>query len=354
MIVSDEKLASLPQEFQRAGAIPLHEGMYAEAAQRGLGLTGYLETLDPSASGGELDAFERQLALAGIRVHGDDADVIDRFFASQESSVLFPEFVSRAVQTGFADFKKLNKVVANRVKIDDNTYKSVYMDDSVLSESDKALAMVAEGAALPKIELKTAEHTVVIKKYGRYLQATYEAIRRKRASVIAVFLRTIGLQIQRDKFEDAMNVIVNGDGNNNAASSMNTDVSGTLDYDDIAEFALSFDPYELNVLVCNAATALKLLNVTEIKDPAISREFQVEGQSIRLFGAELLVDDSVAANQIVGLDNRFALQEVYETGVLTESERLIRRQIEGTAISETAGFAKAISAASRVLNVTWS
>lgn len=354
MFIAEEKLNSLPQTMQRAATIPLHEGMYAEAAQRSMGLTRYLESLDPSEAGAQLDAFERQLALAGIRVNGDDADIVDRFFASQESTVLFPEFVSRSVQTGFDDFAKLKKILAGRVKIDDNTYKSIYMDDSVLSEAEKALAIVGEGAALPKVEIKTAEHTVTINKYGRYLQASYEAIRRKRTSVLAVFLRTIGLQIQRDKFEDAVGVLVSGDGNSNAASTMNTDVSGTLDYDDLAEFALSFDPYELNVMICNATTALKLLNVTEVKDPVVSKDFQVKGEPIRLFGAELLVDDAVADNRLVGLDRRFALQEVYETGVLTESERLIRRQIEGTAISETAGFAKAITAASKVLHITWS
>jgi len=72
---------------------------------------------------------------------------------------------------------------------------------------------------------------------------------------------------------------------------------------------------------------------------------------VRLFGAELIVDPSVPDNLILGLDRRFALQEVYETGVLTESERLIRRQIEGTAISEVAGFAKVITSASKVLDI---
>ena len=95
-------------------------------------------------------------------------------FASQEHSVLFPEFVSRSVQTGFDDFNKLRSILASRVKIDDNTYKSIYMDESVMTAAEKSLAVVNEGAALPVIEIKTAEHAVQISKYGRYLQATYK------------------------------------------------------------------------------------------------------------------------------------------------------------------------------------
>lgn len=351
MFYPEEKLNTLPEALHRAATVPLHEGMYAEAAQRGLDLTGYLESFDPSPQNAELDAFERQLALAGIRVNGDDADIVDRFFATQESAVLFPEFVSRSVQTGFEDFSKLRNILAARVKIDDNTYKSIYMDDSVYEEGSKSLAVVGEGASLPEIELKTAEHAVQIKKYGRYLQATYEAIRRKRANVISIFLRSIGAQIQRDKFVDAVSVLINGDGNGNAAQEISVVSSGTLTYSDLVTFALSFAPYQMNVMVCGKTAASKILNVEEISEPAVSGGFQTNGESVRLFGADLLVDESVPANHIIGLDRRFAIQEVYETGVLTESERLIRRQIEGTAISEVAGFAKVIARACKVLDI---
>ncbi len=353
MFISEEKIQTLPTELHRAAQIPLHEGMYAEAAQRGYDLTAYLETLDPTPTESELDAFERQLAVAGIRVNGPNSDIIDRFFASQESSILFPEYISRSVQLGIDEFKKLKKILASRVKVDDNTYKSIYMDDSLYSEGEKSLAVVGEGASLPKIEIVTAEHTVTLQKYGRYLQATYEAIRRKRASIVSLFLKAIGIQIQRDKFVDAIEVLVNGDGNSNAAPTSNVDVSGTIDYEDMVEFALSFEPYQMNVMICNKAAASKILNITELKDPAIAEGFQTRGENLRIFGAELIVDETVSDNTVIGLDQRYALQEIYETGVITESDRLIRRQIEGTAISEVAGFAKALTAASKVLNITF-
>lgn len=350
----EDTTQNIPQEFQRAAGISLHENMYGEAAQRGLDLTGYLETLDPSSDQSNLDAFERQLAISGIRINGDDADIIDRFFASKDSSVLFPEFISRSVKIGLDDFSKLKRILSSRVKIEDNTYKSIFMDDSVYSDGEKSLHVIGEGSELPIIEIKTAEHSVNIKKYGRYLQATYEAIRRKRSNVVTMFLRAIGVQLQKDKFVDAVDVLVSGDGNNNAATIINTASSGTLTFADMVGFVLSFDPYELNVLICNKATAAILLNITEVKEHIVQHDLEVPGGSLKVFGAELIVDESVPANTIIGLDRRFALQEVYETGVMTESERLIRRQIEGTAISEVSGFAKAITDASKVLDLVWS
>lgn len=333
--------------------MPLHEGLYAEAGQRGLTLTGYLETFDPSPENAQLDAFERQLAVAGLRINGDGADIIDRFFASKENAVLFPEYVSRSVQVGVQDFTKLPKILAGRVKIGDNTYKSLYMDDSVYGEGEKSLARTAEGAELPRVDIKTEEREILIQKYGRYLQVTYEAIRRKRANVVSTFLRAVGVQLQRDKFADAVNVLVNGDGNNNAASVINATTSGTLAFGDMAGFVLAFDPYELNVMLANSNTAAKLFNLNEVKEHVASNGLRMEGGGSKLFGAELVVDSAVPAGYLIGLDRRFALQEVYETPVTAESERLIRRQVEGTAISQVAGFARLIKGAVKILNIDW-
>ena len=354
MFIQEDKRSALPEELRNAATIPIHPGIYAEVRQRSRDLSTYLEELDPSPADAALDAFERQLALAGIKVIGPDSSIIDRFFASQESAVLFPEFVARSVRIGKDDFPKLGKIIAKRTHIDDDTYKSIYMDDSVLSESDKQLAEVAEGAELPKIALETAEHSIQLKKHGRYLEATYEAIRRKRANIVSLFLRAVGVQIQRDKFTDAVDVIVNGDGNNNGAPVTNSATSGSLTYADLVGFKLSFDPYEMNVILVSQSMAETILALSEFKEPLVAGEFQRTGEMIKLFGAEMIVDDTVPTNRIVGLDRRFAIEEVYETDVLTESERLIRQQIEGTAISEVSGFAKLITSASKVLNTDWS
>jgi len=353
MLLTEEKQTTLPEELRRAAGIPLAPEMYQQCRQRGFSFTDLLEEMDPSDPGATLDAFERQLAVAGIRIGGDHSDTIDRFFASSESAVLFPEFVSRSVRAGMDEFRKLDQIVATRTRIDSDTYKTVYMDDSVLTAADKRLAKVGEGAALPKIELKTAEHTLAIYKFGRYLEATYEAIRRRRAGVVALFLRAVGVQIQRDKFAAAVDVVVNGDGNANAAAVQQTAVSGTLAYADLVEFSLAFDPYQLNVMVTNRATAKTLLTLEEFKDPVAGFAYQATGDMITPFGARLVVDEAVGAGSIVGVDRRFAVEEVYETGVLTESDRLIRQQIEGTAISEVSGFGKMINSATRVLDISW-
>ena len=353
MLYHANERAALPAELHRAAEIPLSEDLLVQARSRGVSLSDLLEELDPSGGEGQLDAFERQLALAGIRVQGDQVDTIDRFFASTETAVLFPEFVSRSVRTGKTDFRALDRIIASRTRIDSDTYKTLYMDDSVLSDEDRRLARVGEGGELPKLEIKISEHSVKIRKFGRYLEVTYEALRRKTTSVVAVFLKAIGYQIQKDKFEEAVGAAIGGDGNDNAATVTNTAADGTLTYADLVEFALSFQPYELNVMVAPTAVVKTILTLDEFKDPQAGMNFQGSGDLVTPFGAQLIPSDAVPADTILGLDRRFALEEVYETGLLVESDRLIRRQLEGTAISEVAGFAKVIRDASRVLDIDW-
>ncbi len=56
-------------------------------------------------------------------------------------------------------------------------------------------------------------------KRGRMLVASYEAIRFQRLDLFSVTLRQIGAYIGRMHLEDAIGVLRNGDGNENAASS---------------------------------------------------------------------------------------------------------------------------------------
>lgn len=44
--------------------------------------------------------------------------------------------------------------------------------------------------------------------------------------------------------------------------------------------------------------------------------FQGSGELVTPFGARLIASDAVPAGTLVGLDRRFALEEVYETGLL--------------------------------------
>ena len=334
----------------------LDKGMYR---QQGKSFTQVLESLDPSENyrGTALegtDAFQRQLKRFGIRAKGAGSSPVEKFFATMDSAVLFPEYIARTVRQGMEENDILPSIVATTTVIDAMDYRSIY---SVPEDADKALQNVEEGAAIPTTEVKTKEHLVNLTKRGRMLVASYEAIRFQKLDLFSVMLRQIGAYIQKQQLADAVKVLVNGDGNSNAAAAYTIGTSpmsgskGTLTYDQLVEFWGQFDPYTMNTILCSTSTMTKLLKVPELQNPLTGLNFQGTGRLTSPLGAQLHRTGAVDEGMIVGLDNRYALELVRAGDVLVEYDKLIDQQLERAAITSISGFAKICDGAACVLNV---
>ena len=332
-------------------SIRLEKGLYTT----GKSFTSALEALDPSehykgTSLEGLDAYQRQLKRFDIKVNGPDCSTVEKFFTNTDSSALFPEFVSRAVRQGMEEADLLSKIVAVTTTIDGLDYRSI---ESVPSEDEKELAVVAEGAHIPETRIRTQENLVKLFKRGRMLTASYEAIRFQKLDLFAITLRQIGAYIARSQFADAVNVLKNGDGNSNPAQSVPVKDSANhaVTYADIIDFWNGFSPYSLTTLIAGPENTAKLLNLPEFKDASAGFNFQSTGKMITPVGAELIRSSSVDSGDIIGLDSSCALEMVKSGEVLTEFDKLIDRQLERAAITSTAGFAKIFKDASKILTV---
>ncbi len=310
-----------------------------------------LEELDPSENyaGTELaglDAFQRQLKRFGIKVTGADSDMLQKFYSTSDSAALFPEYVSRAIRTGIEEADLLGGVVATTTRISGLDYRSVVSNPG---EDKLALSDVAEGAEIPVTSVETKENLVTLTKRGRMLIASYEALKFQRLDLFTVMLRQIGAYIAKQQFADAMNAIINGDGNDNAAVVINTAAADTLTYDDLLSLWAQLDPYELNTIVASPDMMLKMLSVEEFKNPQTGINFQGTGKLTNPLGANFIKSDALPAGTVIGLDKRFALEMVVASDVAVEYDKLIDRQLERAAITCTAGFSKIFDDASVVL-----
>ena len=334
--------------------IKLEKGMYRESGKT---FTQVLESLDPSENykGTALegtDAFQRQLKRFDIHAKGAYSDPVEKFFRTMDSSVLFPEYIARAVKQGMEENNVLPKITASTTTIDAMDYRSVY---SVPSEQDKMLMQVSEGASIPATQVKTKANLVKLNKRGRMLVASYEAIRFQKLDLFSVTLRQIGAYIQTMHLKDAVEVLVKGDGNNNAAASFTigdsplSGTAGTLTYQQLVEFWAQFEPYELNCFLMNTGTMVKMLGLSEFQNPLTGLNFQGTGALSTPLGAELLKANCVDAGKIIGLDRRYALEMVQAGDVSVEYDKLIDRQLERAAITSISGFGKIMPEASKVL-----
>ena len=334
----------------------LEKGMYRQA---GMSFTQVLESLDPSENyrGTALegtDAFQRQLKRFGILAKGAGSSPVEKFFATMDSAVLFPEYIARTVRQGMEENDILPSIVATTTMIDAMDYRSIYSD---ASDEDKALQDVEEGAAIPETSVKTKEHLVKLTKRGRMLVASYEALRFQKLDLFSVMLRQIGSYIQKQQLSDAVKVLLEGDGNDNAAvqytigTSPISGTAGNLTYDQLVEFWGRFDPYTMNTILCSTGTMTKLLKVPELQNPLTGLNFQGTGKLTSPLGAQLHRTSAVADDVIIGLDNRYALEQVRAGDVLVEYDKLIDRQLERASITSISGFAKICDGAAAVLNV---
>ena len=336
--------------------LKLEKGMYR---QEGMSFTQVLESLDPSENyrGTALegtDAFQRQLKRFGILAKGAGSSPVEKFFRTMDSAVLFPEYIARTVRQGMEENDILPSIVATSTMIDAMDYRSIY---SVAADEDKELKDILEGSAIPATQIKTKEHLVQLHKRGRMLIASYEAIRFQKLDLFGVMLKQIGAHIQKMQLADALEVLMNGDGNDNAAATFAVGTSpisgtkGSLGYEQLVEFWGRFDPYTMNTMLCSTGTMTELLKIPELQNPVAGLNFQGTGAIGTPLGAKVHRTDLLEDGVIIGLDNRYALEQVKAGDVLVEYDKLIDRQLERAAITTISGFGKICTDAAAVLSV---
>lgn len=286
-----------------------------------------LEGLDPSAQYADtplagLDAYERQLKRFDIRISGPQCDRVEKFFTSTESAVLFPEFVRRAVQQGM-DASMLSEITA----VETHTDSSQYLGCTI-TETDSYGTATSQSDALTASTILEATSALVLDKYGRVVKASYEAVRRQRLDVFAVFLRSVGMQLAQALMQQAITTLTA------EAGSSSTKAGSALAYSDLATLYGKFTTYNMNTLLVSPKVAATILAMAEMEDVV-----PVEQAQVRLpFGTVLRKVPQMSDNVIIGLDKNFALEMVTGSNLILETDRLIENQLDLITVSLQCGF----------------
>jgi hypothetical protein len=248
--------------------------------------------------------------------------------------------------------------------IDTDAYRSVYLN---YSAANVRQYRVGEGAEIPIANLASADQTIRLYKFGRGLRATYEELRRIRVDKLATFIMWLSIQAEIDKVAAAIDVIVNGDGNNNAATSYNLTTldSGTTASNPTLKawqaFKMKFNqPYTMTTAVMQDTIALQiaLLNSSSANTPLVMAGAQ-GGLGTALTPINQFSDgvrygwtSDAPANKIVAVDRGRCLEHVVETGSeIAEQERYVTNQTQVMVMSQVEGFAVLDSNAAKVLAV---
>lgn len=341
-----------PVDLSRAAAIEITKDLYLEAEARGVSLSELLEAeeYDPSPRGSALDAFERQLVLAGVRLGGKQPTTVEQLY--QQAPALMPEFMMREIKKGQSLRPELQRLVANSTAVASNTYTPFFVDTS--DKSRFSLRPVGEGANIPELMVTEQNHSVSVKDYGLALKTSYKALRYRTTSQFRVLLWYIGFKMQTDKLALVVDCIINGDGNDNPAAVINAAGSGTLTYEDLVSLWSEFSPFEMNTIITHIDRMKTILTLDEFKDPLAGYRFPWKGELFSPLGAALVRCDDVPSDYVIGLDSRFAVEEVVTQPLMIEYDKVIDQRFEEAVITESVTYAKVLREAAVVLDTVFS
>lgn len=362
-----------------------------------------LEFVSPRSDKGEMDAFGRMMKAAGIVTKTDLragylASTYKDFTATPASRALFVEFFSRkwkdvsmpeeratllssdstpgSWQRPYAEAQQarwdqriepaipLSELVGITTPIAGQDYRALYL---TYNAAQLRKFRVGETAEIPTAVISSTEYTINLKKYGRGLTISYEDLRRTRVDRLAFMIQMMAVQSEVDKVSAALDVLVNGDGNTSTAAQVydiNGDfgqTAGALNLSGWLQFEMAFtQPYVLTTALMRSAQALelRLLNTGSGNQPLGTFAVGSAVPNIRpinrtanniAFGWT----SEAPASQIVGFDNRFALEMVVEIGgEIAEMERFITNQTQTMVMTEVMGFAVPDIDATKILDVS--
>lgn len=319
-------------------SIKLEKGMYNV---RG-GITAALESIDPSenykgtALEG-LDAYQRQLKRFDIKVSGAGSDVVEKFFSTTDSAALFPEYITRAVRTGITEENILPEMIATTTRINGMDYRSIISNPT---DDEKSLKAVAEGAVIPETVIRTDEKLVNLKKRGRMLVASYEALKYQRLDLFTVTLKQIGAYIAKQQLFDAVSVLMKD------AEIVNIP-EPEISYSAFINLWNELAPYNLNCIVASPDILTAILNLPQFQNAENGFTFMNSGKLDKPLGAKIIRYDDGTPNLLYGFDKNYALEMVIANDVTVDYDRLIDRQLERAAITSTVGFSKIFNDAVR-------
>ena len=298
-----------------------------------------LEDLDPSYNykGTHLeylDAFQRQLKRLNIHVNGENADTVAKFFGVEDAKFLFPEYISRSVNSGIEEETILKDLIANTIKIDGLSYKGIIIDPSSNSE----IKEIKDGDQIPEVKLSLKENSAILKKIGSMITFSYEVLFGQKIPAFSLALKQIGKNFNNFILKDAINTIIKGDGNDNEIPELK--VAKKLSYQHLLEMWTKLKPYNLNTIISSPKTLQKILTINEISSPQTGMNFQQTGVLTTTLGAKIICTSAIEDNILLGMDKNFTLDFITSQDLKIEDDKIVDKQQKKIVITKRYAFVK--------------
>jgi hypothetical protein len=222
--------------------------------------------------------------------------------------------------------------------------------------SDAALADSNEAATIEEGSITYSTKTVTIKKKAKAIKITDEAVRFSSLSLLQIFLEDFGRLFGNTLNGMAVDAIQNGDQSDTSEAAAVIGVENTtngITWFDLTRIAIQFGLVGQvgTQIIGNATTGLNFLNLNEVKNRFLGTPLL--GTNLRsplTMPEDLYISAHVAANKLIIQDPSSSIVQLTAAPLMVETDRIVMKQISGTAMSIYTGFAKIQKKASLVID----
>lgn len=277
----------------------------------------------------------------------------------EENTWLFPAWVDSTLHEAMYENSIINYLVGSTETVNSNIVKSAML--SLLDGKNRnnlKRARIAEGADLPLARITMGEKAISLWKYGRALEMSYEAVRRTKIPMWNKHMQAIVNDLAQQNVEAAADVLLNGDGNNNAAEEI-ADVSGGITNDTLLDALIDYNDstgFSADTIIANNADFKALMKVKYNLQEGYGLNGRVALTFPQLDLSNLVVlkakfDLKVNGSNVVAVFNRAnTLMRYVEAGsMIQEANAFIRNQTNLMTMSENSGYAISVAGANKYI-----
>jgi len=306
-----------------------------------MGLEEFMKTrLKLSNSSGELLTLDHLFADMGLDPERISLDNL--LTLSNDYKYLAPEVIRQFVVRGMELNVNYKDLIAASENVDGLVVTSPWID----YENPKLLP-IGETETIPTSKFKWGYKTVRLSKKARALEWSDELILSVKLPVAKHWLQRVGVELGALLYADAIGTLVSGDqpSGTDTCAVVGVATAGSLTFADFVNLWVRSRLISQNwgTLVSNETMANTLLALTEFKPTtgglgqaaiALQSRNWVIPTSL-----PHLISSNIASDQILMIDPAQAMIQMVFRPLMVESDRIVMRQISGTAISILSGFA---------------
>lgn len=278
-------------------------------------LSDILTELDPDSGYNELDdlrgldAYERQLKRFYIKVRGNKCDQVNKFFQSDKSLILFPEYIRRTIRKGIGNALIIPYISAVEVCLPDAEKRSQYTFTVDIDDTYQTLIQIAN-----------------LTNFVKEFACSYHLIRQLNIETFGVILRDMGFAIAREINDKCVTHIKNKNIYNPIS------IKG-ITIDSLIGFINSVKT-NITTIICDPKTYNKIITFPKIINHITLDKNDIVNTPLGI----TIIKSNALSNEIIGLDKTTGLEISYESKDIVNSNELMSTDFSKISYSIKIGY----------------